>query len=150
MIRDCGYRRHVITNRTELHESLRKNRLKFPFRPEHFFLFFARNFTCIKSRFLKFFVEIYHGFSLWILIAKTGWKIETQIAGNCFGRAKKVAGSFRSKIQHPTCRDDADCRNSLSIRFVDFLWWCDSDNSGHEKLLVFCSLMFCFHEEILS
>jgi hypothetical protein len=46
-------------------------------------------------------VEIVCGFSSWILIAKTEWKIETQIAGNCFGAQKKSPEVFvqKSNIQ---------------------------------------------------
>jgi len=64
------------------------------------------------------------------LIAKTVWKIETQIFGNFLG-AQKSHRKFAAKIQPPTCRDDARCRNSLSICIVEYFSWCDCANRRH-------------------
>ena len=47
------------------------------------------------------------------------------------GRAKKSRRKFPAKIQLPTCRDDARCRNSLSICIVEYFSWCDCANRRH-------------------
>ena len=122
--------RNVSTYRTELHETLRNNRLDSHFDQDISF-FFCAKFCLLKNlKFLKFFVEMHRGFSLWILIAKTVWKIETQIFGNFLGAQKKVAGSFQPKsyfqLAETTHNVEILCRFPLWI----FFGGATSDNSA--------------------
>jgi len=77
---------------------------------------------------------------------KLNGKLKRNFLETVFGAKKKVAGSFWSKIQHPTCRDNADGRNSSQTYFVDFLWWCDRDNSAQAIIAGFQWLRLHFHE----
>ena len=48
-----------------------------------------------------------------------------------FWARKKSRRKFPAKIQLLTCRDDAQCRNSLSICIVEYFSWCDCANRRH-------------------